>query len=228
MGADGIESDVHLSKEKIPIFFHDDKVEFQGRVVTPSSLTLKKLRSINLKNERKIPTVEEVFHYFKNKTTEQGEPIRYSLDLKTLDMGFQVIKLAEEIGIAEFVELTPNDNYLTFWKYIAEFRKQSNKIQIVDSAHFDFEWLKKLFGKMYYQNWEKFREFGLKGVNLKADRATDEAIGRIKAHGLIVYVWDCHTHEKIKTFCQKNVDALYTNYPDVAVKARNEQYSQAY
>ena len=85
--------------------------------------------------------------------------------------------MAEEIGIAEFVELTSNDNYPTFWKFIAEFCKQSNKIQIVDSVHFDFERLKKRFGKMYYQNWERFRKFGLKSVNLKADRATDEEIG---------------------------------------------------
>lgn len=222
MGADGLESDVHITKDNHLIFFHDDTVEYQGKQISPSSLTLEQLRSITLKNNRNIPTVAEVFEYFKQKTTIQGEPIRYSLDLKTLDMGYPLVELAEKIGIAKKVELTPNDNYPSFWKYVERYRKLSANIQIVDSAHFEMEPFKRLFRKMYYQNWDKFHKFRLKGVNLKAARATDSAIKQIRDNNLKVYVWDCHTPEKIEAFCRKRVDSIYSNYPDLAVKIRNQ------
>ncbi len=221
MGADGIESDVHITKDNHLILFHDDKVEFQGKKTLPSSLTLDQLRSINLKNNRKIPTIAEVFEYFKHQTTVQGEPIRFSLDLKTLEMGIPLVELAEKIGIAKKVELTPNDNYPLFWKYVERFRTSSANVQIIDSAHFEMEPLKRLFGKMYYQNWDKFHKYRLKGVNLKAIRATDAAIKQIRDNNLKIYVWDCHTPENIEAFCRKRVDAIYTNYPDVAIKIRN-------
>ena len=190
-------------------------------MISPSSLTFEQIQSISLKNDRKVPAVKEVFAYFKDKKNLQGGPIKYSLDLKTLKMGIPLIQLAEEIGIAEHVELTPNDNYPTFWKYVSQYRSISSNIQIVDSAHFEMEWLKKLFRKMYYQNWEKFHKFGLKAVNLKADRATDEVIEMVRAKKLKMYVWDCHSEDIIRKFCQKGVDAIYTDYPDLAYKIRN-------
>ena len=169
-GADGIESDVHITKDNVLIFYHDDRIEYNSKMISPSSLTFEQIQSISLKNDRKVPAVKEVFAYFKDKKNLQGGPIKYSLDLKTLKMGIPLIQLAEEIGIAEHVELTPNDNYPTFWKYVSQYRSISSNIQIVDSAHFEMEWLKKLFRKMYYQNWEKFHKFGLKARHLKADR----------------------------------------------------------
>ena len=79
----------------------------------------------------------------------------------------------------------------------------------------------KLFRTIYYQNWEKFHKFGLKAVNLRTERATDEIIEMVKSKKLKMYVWDCHSEDTIRKFCQKGVDAIYTDYPDLAYKIRN-------
>ncbi len=220
MGADGLESDVHLSKEGELIFFHEDKVLWDGKKTSPQKLTLYELQSIDLGYGRKIPRVEDIFQYFKEKSNKNGDSIRYSLDIKRLHMGIPLITLAEEMGVADVVEITPNDNFPKFWNYIERFRKLSNKVQIVDSAHFNLKPLKHIFKKMYYQNWDKFKQFNLKGINVKASLVTESMIDNVKSRGLQMYVWDCHDENSLKKFMAKNIDALYSNYPDMAYDIR--------
>jgi glycerophosphoryl diester phosphodiesterase len=222
MGADGLESDVYLTRDNRAVFYHEDRINYNGKMVKPSELTLKEIQSIDLGKGRIVPTAESVLNYFKDKKTLAGNKILYSLDLKKISMGQKIIEVAERVGITSNIELTPNDNYPNFWSKVQEFKQQNSKIQITDSAHFNFLFVKKIFGKMYYQNWDKFKLFNLKAINIKAGLMTDEIIKNIHAHGLKVYVWDCHTEEGIRKFIGKEVDAIYSNYPDLAVKVRNE------
>ncbi len=222
MGADGLESDIHQSKDGHLILFHDNKVDWEGKNVKPNRLTLKELQSIDLGKGRKIPLARDVFEYFKEKTNRAGEKVRYSLDVKKIRMAIPLTKLAEEIGVADAVEITPNDNCPSFWRIVEKIRKISNKIHVVDSAHFNLKPLKILFKKMYFQNWEKFKLYNVKGINVKATLATDDLIEDVKRRDLKMYVWDCHDKSTLKTFMRKNVDALYSNYPDMAVSVRKE------
>ena len=225
MGADGLESDVHQSKDNVLFLYHENRIQWDGKKVNPSRLTMEQLESINLGEGRKIPRVRDVFEYFKEKSNKAGQEIRYSLDVKRLKMAPPLAKLAEDVAVAHNVEITPNDDWPRFWSTIEKIRKISSDIHIVDSAHFGLKPLKMLFKRMFYQNWEKFDRYNVKGVNVKAALASDDLIRSVKNRNLKMYVWDCHDRETLETFMPKSIDAVYSNYPDVANHVRKSIFA---
>jgi glycerophosphoryl diester phosphodiesterase len=224
MGADGLESDVVATKDKYLILYHDRTLPWRGKRVTPDTLTLEQIQDIDLGQGRKVPLVKEVFEYYKAQNTRYGTPVTYSLDLKSIETGKELIRLAHQIGMAENVELTPQDDTRNFWHIVRGFREQSAAIKLVNSCTLEpgIRHLKTLQKKMYYQNWKTMEETGMKAVNLRARYATPERIEELRQHGVGVYVWDCHTQETATHFIELGVDAIYTNFPDMAVKLRAE------
>ena len=220
-GADGIESDVAQTKDGKLIFYHDHYIQYLGERVHIHSLNWAEIQQINVSTSkdssivRRIPLVENVFTHFKNKN------IRYSLDLGRPILGFDLIRLAKKLGIEKYVEITPNDNWWKFWDYVKKYRADSDEILITNSAHFRKICIKFLFGKCFFQNWRRFKKYRLTATNIQAKYVKDKYINRIRKHGSKIYVWDCHTKETIEKYIKKGVDAIYTNYPDVAIQIRN-------
>lgn len=76
--ADGIEFDVQLSRDGVPVIMHDDTVDRTtngaGRV---SDLTLAELRQLTIAGDQSIPTLDELFEMFGRRTL-------YNIELKGL------------------------------------------------------------------------------------------------------------------------------------------------
>ncbi len=76
--ADGIELDVHLSADGVPVVIHDDTVDRttdgEGRV---ADLSLAELRRLTIPGGHTIPTLDEVFETFGRRTL-------YNVELKGL------------------------------------------------------------------------------------------------------------------------------------------------
>ena len=76
--ADGIEFDVQLSADGVPVIIHDDTVDRTcngtGRV---TDLTLTELQALTIENEHAIPTLDEVFETLGRRTL-------YNVELKVL------------------------------------------------------------------------------------------------------------------------------------------------
>lgn len=77
-GADGIEFDVQLCADGVPVVMHDDTVDRTcngtGRV---ADLTLDELRLLAVDNEHPIPTLDDIFARF-------GRQTLYNVELKAL------------------------------------------------------------------------------------------------------------------------------------------------
>ena len=222
MGADGLESDVGKTKDGVIVLFHDHRILFQGEKKFLSKLTLEEVKSVDLGNGRRIPTVEEAFRHFKFRTNNYGKEITFCLDLHKLEIGLDVIEVAENLNMAHRVELTPSDDSPLFFHYCKKYREKSKDIVLVDSAHFTVTWIKVIGRLMFYQNYDKFQELAFKAINMNTKHASDEYIKEIRDHGLKMYVWNCHDEESLTKYFTKRVDAIYSNYPDMAAKIRNE------
>lgn len=222
MGADGLESDVYLTKDHELVFFHDDTIPFNGKNYRLTELTTAQIQSVDLGKGRRVPKVRDIFYHFKDQKNHSGNPIRFSLDLKTMNMGDDLVRLAKQIGISSRVEITANDNYPTFWNKMKQWRTMNPEIQLVNSAHFQMKGIRRIFGKMYDQNWSKYHELGVKAINIQAKHASPPVISQVHQQNIQMYVWDCHTEEKIQYFFNQGVDGIYTNYPDLAVKLRQQ------
>ncbi|WEV71198.1 glycerophosphodiester phosphodiesterase family protein [Lactobacillus sp. ESL0785] len=77
-GAEGVEFDVHLTKDGIPVVMHDEKVDRTtdgtGYI---KDFTLKQLRQLHLTNGEPVPELQELF------TLLDGQDILINLEFKT-------------------------------------------------------------------------------------------------------------------------------------------------
>ena len=73
-GADGLESDVQITKDQQLVFSHDYAVKWKDRKVAIPKLTYEQISIIRLENDHRIPLVKDVFEYFRIGKLRQGSP----------------------------------------------------------------------------------------------------------------------------------------------------------
>jgi glycerophosphoryl diester phosphodiesterase len=216
LGADGIESDVSLTRDKDLVFFHDYFIKYNNYKIRPLRLRVSQLKKVDLDDEgRKIPTVDEVFELFKDKKNNAGQLIPFSLDIATLKTGLYLIKKAKQYGMEDRIQLTFDD-----YRWDRLFRKYNDKVILVDSARVN-RW-KEYSNCIFYKNYKKLKKFGVTALNIKAEWYTDEFQNDIVRNGFKLYVWNCHDEPIIRKFIEKEVHAIYSNFPDLALKIRKQ------
>jgi glycerophosphoryl diester phosphodiesterase len=62
----------------------------------------------------------------------------------------------------------------------------------------------------------------VEAINIKAEYVTPAVLEEMKKRNLKIYVWNCHDEVTLRKFFNLKVDAVFSNYPDIAVKIRNE------
>lgn len=211
MGVDGIETDAHLSKDGQIVLFHDYIVEKDGKKIEINKLTLKQIKEIRLEENKKIPTLGEVFNIFKSKN------IKYSIDLKDNNVGFKIIRLAREYNILEKVELVGNNFYI--FSKIRKIEKEAKLIYSISERHSIIEEKDLKFNKM--------NKLKIYGFNIRNIQAKMNFFKQIKNAGFSFYIWGVDTQFFMKRFLKmnyngKNVDAIYTNYPDILLELRDK------
>ncbi len=211
MGVDGIETDAHLSKDGQIVLFHDYIVEKDGKKIEINKLTLREIKEIRLKGNKKIPNLGEVFDVFKSKN------IKYSIDLKGNNVGFKIIRLAREYNILEKVELVGNNFYL--FSKIRKMEKEAKLIYSISERHPIIEEKDLKFNKM--------NKLKIYGFNIRNIQAKLNFFKQIKNAGFSFYVWGVNTLFFMKRFLKMNhngkyVDAIYTNYPDILLELRDK------
>jgi glycerophosphoryl diester phosphodiesterase len=106
-GADYLESDIQVTKDLIPVLFHDaDLKRVDGKKTLISELTLSELRQIRLPQSGQIPTLEEALTKFPD--------AKFNLDLKTV--------AAENVGIETVLALGAQNRVL-----VSSFSEASRK-----------------------------------------------------------------------------------------------------
>ena len=212
MGA-GIETDVHLTKDNMLICFHDSAFQIGDNWCSVKNLPFSELIDLQFRDNRKIPTVEELFQTFKDRSNE----LRYSCDIGNKDVGIKLISLAQKFSILEKVEIT--DLKL---RVLSNLRKFNKDIKLVLTIRQD---IAKINSKTV--DFENVKDLDIKAVNIKSNRATLENFKKIIDNGLKSYVWSVNRRSEMKKVLQlkyKNeiVDAVYTDYPDVLIELKNK------
>ncbi len=106
-GADYLESDIQVTKDKVPVLFHDgDLTRLVGKKTKVSDLNLAQIKQIELPHLGKIPTLEEALIAFSE--------AKFNLDLKTPQ--------AETVGIQTILRLKAENRVL-----VSSFSEASRK-----------------------------------------------------------------------------------------------------
>jgi glycerophosphoryl diester phosphodiesterase len=212
----GIEADIHLTKDKILVCFHDPGFKINGKYYTIKNLTLKELASIKFKEGREIPTVNELFNSF----SYCPENLRYSFDIGDHKTGLALIDLVEKHSYFEQVEIT--DKRI---KLLGNLRTYNQKIKLVYTVPFQIIKIDK--NKV---DFETLQDNNIKILNIKYDRASEENFKNIIDNGFNCYCWGVNSKNRMKKvlnlrYKDEFVSAIYTDYPDILKKLRDKLFN---
>jgi glycerophosphoryl diester phosphodiesterase len=112
-GADYLESDIQVTKDKVPVLFHDgDLTRLEGKKTKVSDLNLAQIKQIELPHLGKIPTLEQALIAFPE--------AKFNLDIKTPQ--------AETVGIQTILKLNAENRVL-----VSSFSEASRKRALATS-----------------------------------------------------------------------------------------------
>jgi len=210
-GADGIELDVHLSKDGEIVVAHDERLErVSNGTGYINDLTLEELKSLDFAKLHpstvcRIPTLAEVFSLVKPSS------LSVNIELKTTERLYpglceKLVGLAEEFGVGERIL------YSSFNHYSLREIKQLNpkaKIGLLYQLGMVDPWV--------YANY-----VGADAIHphYYIIAMLPETVGRCHENGVKVNVWTVDDGESIKLMLKSGVDGIITNKPDVAAACR--------
>ena len=213
MGADGIELDIHLTSDGQVVVCHDEKIDRtsngQGEI---TSYTLEELRSMDFG------------YHFYNKE-------RRGIKIPTLDEVFELVAPTNMIVNVEIKSSDPD--IIPVCHVLVKRYGMQNRIIYSSFDHFQIERMKKydpatFIAPLYSFNmlnpWNYCLDIGAGASHPKHTqiRKMENYVTECHQRGIRVHTWTANTEEDIQFLLDAGVDAIITNYPDVAKKLLNQ------
>lgn len=212
-GVDGIELDVHLSKDGEIVVAHDERLE---RVSNGKGYindhTLDELKSLNFDNSffsghtYRIPLLSEVFSLLKPSN------LNVNIELKTTERFYpelpqKLLHLAGEYAMNERIIYSSFNHYSL--KQLKSLDPKAKIGLLYESGMVD-PWV--------YANYLAADAIH---PNYFIIAALPEIVEHCHEHGIMVNVWTVDDLQAINLMLKCGVDSIITNRPDVAVAYRN-------
>lgn len=211
--ADGLETDCWLLSDGEIALYHNKFIEDykSGKSFNISKMSLNEIKKIDLPNGEKIPTLKEFFEEYGDKKTEDNKPILFSIDLQDLEVGMKIIPILEEYGVIEQTYLCGSSSIK-----LAKVRKVDNRVKLVASN------MQNRIKSKNLQPDSKISKLRISAFNIQADLFEPEMISILKKTSIQFFIWDLHTEPLLRKFLNFHPYAIYSNYPDIALRIRNE------
>lgn len=212
-GAEGIELDVQLTKDGEVVVIHDETIDrVSNKTGFVKDYTLAELKEFSFDNNiegyknTKIPTLKEVLELLKPTN------LMLNIELKTSIIWYEnieekVLKLVYDTDMRDRVIYSSFNHY--------SIKKIKNLDEKANTAL--------LFGDVILYTVNYIKNANIPAIHppvyqLKMDNFLDEYINS----GLDIRVWTVNNPDDMQSLINKNIDAIITNYPDIALKKRGE------
>ena len=206
LGVDGIELDVHMTKDGELVIIHDEKVDRTcngtGKV---KDMTLAELKELDASagfpgvyGVNRIPTLREYMELVKD------EPLVTNLELKTNIYDYE--------GLCEKV-----------YDMIKEYNYQ-DRVIISSFNHYTVMRMKALAPELKYgflsESWvldtgEYCNRHGIPCYHPLRGNVIPELVKDMKDHGLEINTFTVNEEEEVRRFWELGVDGIIGNYPDM-------------
>ncbi len=213
MGADGIEFDVHFSKDKELVIAHDETI---NRVSNGDGLikdyTLNELYNFNFNNSFdsfgfvKIPTLKDVFEEFADKDFILNIEIKNNI-IEYSGIEKAVLEMAVRYNSLKKV-LFSSFNHSSILKIKSMCREAKCAFLYADGILDVPEYLNK---------------YNIQIAHPAHYLCTEQELKKLQTVGKSVNVWTVNRGSDMRCFMDMGVDAIITNKPDLAVEIKNDK-----
>jgi len=197
-GADGIECDVHLSRDGVPVVIHDETLERtsdgQGAV---GRLPLSVLRSLDAGSwfgsewvGEQIPTLEEVLSW-------AGSAIRINIEIKSSAAGRAVLELLSDWPAAR-VLVSSFDHRL-----LAAMRRENSVLPLGYLCE----------SRLWRRAMARAVQTRAESFHPRIDRFSPAMLRACHGAGLKVYPWTVDSPREMRALLRRGVDGWFTNEP---------------
>lgn len=202
-GADGIELDVHLSRDGVPVVIHDETVDRttdgRGRV---AAMSLGELRQLDAGGwfapsfaGEQVPTIEEVFAW-------AADRLRLNVEIKAVPAGLAVIELLRSYPLVR-VLISSFDHAL-----LERLRLQNPDLPLgflVDSRF----WRRAVC---------RATRCRAESVHPRYDRLSRPLLAACLRHGLAVHCWTVDRPDLCASLRRCGIAGIFTNDPALIVR----------
>ena len=213
MNADGIELDVHFTADRQIVICHDEKIDRtsngQGLI---GAYTLAELKQLDFgyhfyNGERRgirIPTLEEVY--------ELVAPTEMIVNVEIKSPDPEIVKACDDL--AKKYGMQDRVIYSSFNHFQIKVVKDT-----VENA-----FIAPLYSFNMLNPWNYTMDIGAQAVHPKHPqiRLLPDYVKNCHDRGLRVHTWTVNTEEDMQFMLENGVDAIVTNYPDVALAMRDK------
>jgi glycerophosphoryl diester phosphodiesterase len=218
MNADMIELDVLISKDNIPVVFHDEKLNKKtngsGYVMDHILSDLKKLDAGSwfdpkFKNER-IPTLREVLEYSNNKIFVNIE-IKSEAVTEVEKNGIVelVLKLVEELGMQDKVIISSFD-----YRVLERVKKNNSLVKVA----------------LLYERQQSYgrepsklvEDYKVDAFNLSMQQLADNWIKQLNENTIPFFVYTVNDDKLMESLIRAGAKGIFTDRPDLLNKVVDE------
>jgi glycerophosphoryl diester phosphodiesterase len=195
-GANGIETDVQMTKDGVPVLFHDDSLErVTGQQGSIGDYTYEQLRQFDVKKGEltdKILKLEDFLIHF------GFRDITFAIELKTADAAEATVALIRKYAMEKKVTVTS-------FKYDAILKVRAVAPELKTGL---------LTSRVDDTLLERMRLDGIDELCPKADLVTAEAVTRWHTMGFHVRAWGVKNEEVMKAVYDAGANGMTVNFPD--------------
>ena len=212
-GCDGIENDVHLTKDGELVIIHDETIDRTCNNGTGwiRDYTLEELRQFDMsagfpeQGFHHLPTLREYMELVKDKD------IITNIELKTGILTYpgieeKTLEMIREYDLSERVLISSFNHFS-----VVHFKELAPDIKC---GFLSYNWM--------FDMGEYTKKHGVECYHPLFQNMTDEYIVELKEHGVEVNVYEVNEPEDVREMLRVGVDGIIGNFPDVAAKVIRE------
>ena len=197
-GVDAVEVDVFLCKSGELVVFHDENL---SRLTNSSafieSLTLDSIKKIEVFNNHKIPTLNEVIKFINNR-------IHLNIELKGINTAKPTYKLLKSIF--------SNKKQLIEKISISSFNW--NELEIMYDLDKDIQTAVLVEKRPVEMAINQAKKINAKAINIDFKQLNKKVVKKIKSENLIINAWTVNEINQIERIINLGVDGIITDFPD--------------
>jgi glycerophosphoryl diester phosphodiesterase len=217
LGAEAVEFDVRLTRDKIPVVYHyyylDEATSLSGPIFNYTYRQLSQARFLNAKTGDdflKIPTLAEALERI-------GGRIGLEIEVKGPEPESAIIigdVLQDFKHLWESMEITSYEITM-----LLNLREQCPGIT-TDLLYPRTEpWMR--LDVVGYEALHKARLAQARAVHLHPSQLSEEVVNLIRGSGIEIHAWDVNDEQAIQTIVEYNIPRLCTDHFELAVNFRN-------